>query len=94
MRTGLGFPAGKDKTILLDLAGVFPRTGPRRLRLATNLEIFWDRPGWAIGRPDVSLQPRRLDLITADLVYRGYSPTDQPSPSSPRVPIRHLVMPR
>jgi tetratricopeptide (TPR) repeat protein len=86
VRKGLGFPAGKDKTVLIDLAGVFPRTGPRRLRLATNLEIFWDRLGWAIGRPDVVLQPRRLDLLTADLAYRGYSPTDQPSPSVPARP--------
>ncbi len=86
VRKGLGFPAGKDKTILIDLAGVFPRTGPRRLRLATNLEIFWDRLGWAIGRPDVVLQPRRLDLLTADLADRGYSPIDQPSPSVPERP--------
>jgi tetratricopeptide (TPR) repeat protein len=85
-RTGLGFPAGKDKTILIDLAGVFRGTGPRRLRLATNLEIFWDRLGWALGRPDVVLQPRRLDLLTADLADRGYSPTDQPSPSVPERP--------
>jgi tetratricopeptide (TPR) repeat protein len=86
VRKGLGFPAGKDKTILIDLAGVFPRSGPRRLRLATNLEIFWDRLGWAIGRPDVVLQPRRLDLLTADLADRGYSPTYQPSPSGPERP--------
>ena len=35
--------------------GLFGATGPRRLRLATNLEIFWDRLGWAIGRPDVAV---------------------------------------
>ena len=58
VRTGLGFPAGKDKTILIDLTGVFGATGPRRLRLATNLEIFWDRLGWAVGRPDVARRRR------------------------------------
>jgi hypothetical protein len=52
-RTELGFPAGKDKTILIDLTRIFAATGPRRLRLATNLEVFWDRLGWAVGRPDV-----------------------------------------
>ena len=46
-RAGLGFPAGKDKTVLIDLAGLFPAKGPRRVRLSTNLEIFWDRMGWA-----------------------------------------------
>ena len=41
----LGFPAGKNKTILIDLgqvnaAGV---AHARRLRLRTNLEVYWDR---------------------------------------------------
>ncbi len=90
VRTGIGFPAGKDKTILIDLAGVFPAAGPRRLRLATNLEIFWDRLGWAIGRPDVAPQPRRLDLRSADLRFRGYSVTEQRDPSTPERP-RYLL---
>lgn len=86
VRRGLGFPAGKDKTILLDLTGVFGSTGARRLRLATNLEIYWDQLGWAIGRPDVRVEPRRLELSTADLVYRGYSVTEQASASAPERP--------
>jgi Tfp pilus assembly protein PilF len=86
VRKGLGFPAGKDKTILVDLTGLFGATGPRRLRLATNLEIFWDRLGWAIGRPDVETRPRRLELRSADLSYRGYSVTEQPTPSVPERP--------
>jgi len=86
MRKGLGFPAGKDKTVLVDLTGLFSATGPRRLRLATNLEIFWDTLGWAIGRPEVELKPRRLALTAADLSYRGYSVTEQLSPSVPERP--------
>lgn len=83
VRTGLGFPAGKDKTIRIDLSGLFPPDGPRRLRLATNLEIFWDRLGWAAGRPDVSPRIERLPLLSADLRYRGYSETWQRDASSP-----------
>jgi hypothetical protein len=86
VRTGLGFPSGKDKTILLDLTGLFGATGPRRLRLATNLEIFWDSLGWAIGRPEVDVHPRRLELMGADLSYRGYSVTEQPASSVPERP--------
>ena len=86
VRSRLGFPAGKDKTILVDLTGLFGASGPRRLRLATNLEIFWDRLGWAVGRPDVAIAPRRLELQTADLAYRGYSITEQPSASVPERP--------
>jgi hypothetical protein len=85
-RTGLGFPAGKDKTILIDLAGVFPKTGPRRARLQTNLEVFWDRLGWAVGRPDIRIEPRRIELSAADLRYRGFSATDQPNASTPERP--------
>jgi hypothetical protein len=85
-RTGLGFPAGKDKTILIDLTGVFEKSAPRRLRLSTNLEIFWDRLGWAVGRPDVTLQPRRLPLAAADLRFRGYSVTEQKHASTPERP--------
>jgi hypothetical protein len=89
-RAGLGFPAGKDKTILVSLDGLLPRTGARRLRLTTNLEIFWDRIGWAVGRPDVTLSPQRLELKTADLRYRGYSVTEQKDASTPERP-RYLL---
>jgi hypothetical protein len=90
VRSGLGFPAGKDKTVLLDLTGLFPATGPRRLRISTNLEIFWDRLGWAVGRPDVRLEPLRLEPARAELRFRGYSVTDQENASSPERP-RYLL---
>jgi Tfp pilus assembly protein PilF len=86
VRSGLGFPAGKDKTVLIDLTGLFPETGPRIVRLGTNLEIFWDRLGWAVARPDVTLSPRRLDVKTADLRFRGFSVTEQKDTSTPERP--------
>jgi Tfp pilus assembly protein PilF len=86
VREGLGFPSGKDKTVLVDLAGVFPSSRPRRVRLATNLEVFWDRVGWAVGRPDVTVAPRRLALVSADLDERGYSVTEQRDAGSPERP--------
>ncbi len=89
IRTGLGFPSGKDKTVLIDLSGVstgLKSRASRRFRLVTNLEIFWDRLGWAVGRPGVNVTPRRLELTAADLLYRGYSITEQPSPSVPERP--------
>jgi tetratricopeptide (TPR) repeat protein len=86
VRTGLGFPSGKDKTVLIDLAGILPPSGPRRLRLTTNLEIFWDRLGWAVGRPDVPIAPRRVDLMSADLGFRGYSAMTHADASAPERP--------
>jgi Tfp pilus assembly protein PilF len=87
VRRGLGFPAGKTKTVLLDLAGVFPAgAGPRRVRLATNLEIFWDRLAWAAGLPGDGNVTRKLDPVEAELRYRGFSVTGQASASSPELP--------
>ena len=37
-----GFPAGLERTIVVDLTGKLP-AGARRIRLVTNLEIFWDQ---------------------------------------------------
>jgi hypothetical protein len=96
VRENLGFPAGKDKTVLVDLSGVFSARAPRRLRLSTNMEIFWDRIGWAVGRPDVTVEERRLAPVSAQLRYRGYSRVDQREASVPERP-RYLLdgtMPR
>jgi hypothetical protein len=82
----IGFPAGKDKTILVDLTPHLAPAGTTRVRLATNLEIFWDRIGWAQGRPDVSVTPRRLVPDSAELRYRGYSVTSQADASVPERP--------
>ena len=37
-----GFPAGLERTIVVDLTGKLP-AGTRRIRLQTNLEIYWDQ---------------------------------------------------
>jgi len=100
VQSGLGFPSGKDKTILLDLSTAFGPAGPgrapaasgaRRLRLRTNLEIFWDQIGWAVGRPDVAVKPRRLPMASADLHYRGFSVVSQRAPGSPERPTYALA---
>jgi Tfp pilus assembly protein PilF len=82
----LGFPAGRKKICLFDLTNVFRPGTPHRLRLRTNLEIYWDSIQWAQGRPDTPLRVTELDPSTADLHYRGYSVIHQPNASSPEVP--------
>lgn len=91
VRPNLGFPSGKDKNVLIDLTGVFPAGARRRARLVTNLEIYWDRIAWAIGRPDVTVERRVLPLRHADLQYRGFSRTVQPNPSVPERPLYELA---
>jgi Tfp pilus assembly protein PilF len=72
-RDNLGFPAGRKKTVLIDLTGVFRPGTQRRVRLRTNLEIYWDAIEWARGLPQTPLKKALLDPSVADLHYRGYS---------------------
>ena len=58
-RPGLGFPSDKDKSILINLEGVFRPGAPRRARLRTNLEIYWDAIWWATALPDSSFRTTR-----------------------------------
>ena len=85
-KPNLGFPAGRKKICLFDLTDVFRPGAPRRLRLRTNLEIFWDSIEWAKGLADSQLKTVRINPSTADLHYRGYSVIDKPNASSPEVP--------
>lgn len=85
-RPNLGFPAGRKKISLFDLTDVFRPNTPRRLRLRTNLEVFWDKLEWAQGLSEAQLRTVRLNPDSADLHYRGYSVINQPNTSSPEVP--------
>jgi len=82
----LGFPAGRKKICLFDLTNVFRPGTPRRLRLRTNLEVYWDALEWARGLPNTELQTNRLKPDVADLHYRGYSVINKQDESSPEVP--------
>ena len=78
----LGFPAGKNKSMLIDLA---PAGGARRIRLRTNLEIYWDRLAVA-ERADAPLRIDRLTLDRAELRFRGFSQTASPRGDAPETP--------
>jgi hypothetical protein len=85
-RANLGFPAGKAKTILIDLEGLFRPGTPRRVRLRTNMEIYWDALAWAVGLPDTVLKTQRLSPHVAELRYRGFSVVEATDRLSPEVP--------
>ena len=83
----LGFPAGRKKTILFNLTNIFRPGTPRRVRLRTNLEIYWDAIQWAQGAPDAPLRKITLGPTLADLHYRGYSVMHMPvGVGAPEVP--------
>jgi hypothetical protein len=72
----IGFPAGKNKTILIGLGGAM---GARRLRLRTNLEIYWD--SLHLGSRSTSpVKTTRIQAAKADLRYRGFSATSDRPP--------------
>lgn len=85
----LGFPAGKNKTTLIDLQPVVRAGlgGTRRLRLRTNLEIYWDAIGYAVALSDTSFRTLRLAPASADLRYRGFSRTKFDRRDVPETPI-------
>jgi thioredoxin-like negative regulator of GroEL len=91
-RANLGFPAGRKKTCLIDLENVFLPGTPHKLRLRTNLEVFWDSLEWAPGMPETQLRVKPLAPASADLHYRGYSVVKQANASSPELPdYNHLA---
>ena len=68
----MGFPAGLPRTIVVDLTGKLP-AGARKIRITTNLQIYWDRVSVDNG-PDVASKVRETEapLATAHLAFRGY----------------------
>lgn len=85
-QANLGFPAGRKKTVLFNLTDVFKPGTPRRVRISTNLEIYWDHLEWARGLPDAELKMVRLAPASVDLHYRGYSVINRPDAGAPEVP--------
>jgi hypothetical protein len=68
----MGMPAGKPKTIVVDLTGKF-LSKSREVRIATNLCVYWDE----IFLSENPLAPRtkltNVPMTSADLHFRGFS---------------------
>jgi hypothetical protein len=88
----VGTPAGKTKTILVDLENKLP-AGTQRLRLSTGFEIYWDcallcEKFGESGTREFDLQPEGTDLH-----WRGYSRYADLPPSLPLTPVYGEVSP-
>src|SRR5256886_11944372 len=66
------FPSGKDKTVIVDLTGKF-LSADHRVRIRTNMEIYWDQAFVAAAGSPSAAAVTPLDPVTADLHYRGLS---------------------
>ncbi len=65
-----GFPAGLERTIVVNLTGKLP-SGVRRIRLASNLEIYWDQALIDNGT-DGEARTEEVPLALATEQFRGY----------------------
>jgi hypothetical protein len=86
-RPGLGFPEGKVKTILFRVDDLWKPGARRKLRLRTNLEIYWDQVRWAEGLPDRTYKSTPLALSNASLKYRGFSQMQPFKTNVPELPV-------
>jgi len=68
----LGFPMGKDKTVIADLSGKF-LSNDHRIRIQTNMEIYWDQIFFSDRISNSSVTSTVLDPVSANLHYRGFS---------------------
>ena len=85
-KANLGFLAGKLKTAVFDISDIFQPGAPRKLRLRTNMEVYWDQLAWAGGAAESENQTTNLSMTQADLRYRGFSVIHAANASSPENP--------
>lgn len=68
----VGLPAGDSKVVVCDLTDVLRRDDPR-VRITTNLQVYWDRAFVAVCGEGTNLRTTTLDPVEATLRQRGYS---------------------
>jgi cytochrome c-type biogenesis protein CcmH/NrfG len=91
-RPALGFPAGKNKSMLIRLDGIDGPGVTRRFRLRTNMEIYWDFLGYGRGLDENLARIERPTPKSAELRYRGFLEMTQKDASSPELPVYDRVM--
>jgi Tfp pilus assembly protein PilF len=67
----MGFPAGLPRTMVADLTGKLP-AGARRIRIWTNLQIYWDSILIDRTAQDSNVTIRPVPLDHANLGFHGY----------------------
>ena len=67
----MGFPAGLARTMVTDLTGKIP-PGTRRVRVVTNLKIYWDRIRIDQTLPLTGIRVNEVPLAAAELAFLGY----------------------
>jgi len=68
----MGFPAGLPKSMTVDLAGKVPLLEQARVRIVTNMRIYWDRIRVETGLEDARLRVTTLEPAEAATSWIGY----------------------
>jgi tetratricopeptide (TPR) repeat protein len=68
----IGFPMGKNKTVVVDLSGKINTKDPR-IRIITGMEIYWDHIFYSNSRSEGVNDLFTLLPVSGDLHYRGFS---------------------
>ncbi len=68
----IGFPQGKNKTVIVPLEGIF-LSDDHRIRIRTNMAIHWDQVFFARPSDQIPVKLSRLNPSEADHHYRGFS---------------------
>jgi len=68
----VGFPAGKTKTMIVDVTSMLDRADPR-IRVATTLRLYWDRIVLATDADDAPKTITEIACTGANAWRRGFS---------------------
>jgi hypothetical protein len=68
----------------IDLSGILDRADPR-VRIRTNLEIYWDRIAYTVDEEEAPLEVTPIPLASARLFFRGFSRAVRETPDGPHV---------
>jgi tetratricopeptide (TPR) repeat protein len=85
-----GAPAGKTKTIVIDLEGKLPE-GARKLRLTAGFEIHWDRIALFEKAGEANTRVTTLAADSSDLHWRGFSEFEDLPWTQPLTPMYDTV---
>ena len=78
----IGIPVGRPQTVAVDLTGKF-LSRSSEVRIVTNMRIYWDQILVDTSSGDFPAQLTRLNPLTAELHWRGFSAEVTPDGREP-----------
>jgi tetratricopeptide (TPR) repeat protein len=78
----IGIPVGRPQTMTVDLTGKF-LSDSREVRIVTNMRVYWDKISVDTSDDKSPVEMTRLEPVSADLRWRGYSEEVSPDGREP-----------